>query len=214
MKILIIDDHALFREGLKYVLSELDDNVTVLESAEFSCAIQKIIDNPGLDLVLLDLNLPGKDGFSTLNELTIRYPVLPVVIISASNLRSDIQRTLDAGAMGYIPKESTSNAMLNALRVVLEGGIYLPPNMAQPFDQAQALAPDYSLSSFTSRQRQVLTLLIKGESNKQIAAELNLAEATVKMHVSAIFKILNVTNRTQAALAVDKAGLNSFLTNN
>lgn len=204
MKILIVDDHALFREGLCYVLNELEESISILEASDFQRAKQHVVENPDLDLVLLDLNMPGEDGFTILDTFSKVYSALPVVILSASSQRSDIQRTLDAGAMGYIPKDTTSAVMLNALRMILSGGIYLPPNMAQQFGVSQN---DSNLSILTPRQLQVLEQLVQGNSNKVIASDLKLAEATVKMHVTSIMRSLGVSNRTQAAMAAEKLGL-------
>ena len=205
MEILLVDDHALFREGLRHVLNGLDEQITVLEASDFEQALTYGATRPDLDLVLLDLNIPGKDGFSVLDTFVKRYPALPVVIVSSSNHRSDIQRALDAGAMGYIPKESTSTIMLNALKLILAGGVYVPPNMMQSSHAPQS-ANDHS-HSLTPRQLQVLALLVQGCSNKEIASRMQLAEATVKMHITAILKSLGATNRTQAVLAVEKLGL-------
>ena len=204
MKILIVDDHALFREGLTHVLHGLDEQVDLLEASNCDLAIQYVSENADLDLVLLDLNMPGKDGFAALDTITKNYPATPVVILSASNQRGDMQNALDAGAVGFITKDTTSAVMLNALRLILSGGVYIPTGMAQQ----QVADENISITSdLTPRQLQVLTLLVQGESNKLIATELELAEATVKMHVSSIFKSLGVINRTQAAMVAEKRGL-------
>ena len=204
MKILVVDDHSLFREGLCYVLNELDEQVSILEASGFEQAMQHVAANPDLDLVLLDLNMPGEDGFTALDRFTKTYPAMPVVILSGSIRHSDIKRALDAGAMGYIPKDTTSTVMLNAVRLILSGGIYTPPDMAQQFGLNQG---DDNVPALTPRQSQVLAKLIQGHSNKVIASQMNLAEATVKMHVTSIMKSLGVSNRTQAAMAAERLGL-------
>jgi len=206
MKILIVDDHALFREGLCHVLRQLEEQVTILEAPDYDRALQHVSANPDLDMVLLDLNLPGKDGFAALASMTHQYPALPVVILSASSQRSDIQRALDSAAMGYIPKDTTSAIMLNALQLVLSGGVYVPKNMAQLNDHASFDKPD-TQHGLTPRQLEVLCLLIGGHSNKAIAQQLELAEATIKMHITSILKTLGVSNRTQAAMAAERLGL-------
>ena len=127
MKILIIDDHALFRQGLHYVLDKLEEQVVILEAANFQQAMQQIADNHDLDLVLLDLNMPGKDGSATLPVISKTRPTLPVVMLSASENPGDIQRSLAAGAMGYISKASSNTEMVNALRQILSGETYVPP---------------------------------------------------------------------------------------
>lgn len=201
MKFLVVDDHALFREGICQALNRMENTVSVLEASTCEQAIECVSTNPDLDLVLLDLNLPGKHGFDALDELTTSYPALPVVILSASNLQLDVKRALDKGAVGFIHKDTTSKIMLNALRMVLAGGIYVPPNMVEVEASGEN---SESVKDLSQRQLQVLTLLKKGYSNKLIASDLALAEATVKMHVTAIFKCLGVSNRTQAALESEK----------
>ena len=204
MKILVVDDHTLFREGLCYVLNELEEQVSILEASGFEQAMQHVAANPELDLVLLDLNMPGEDGFTALDTFVNRYPVMPVVILSASKQYSDIKRALDAGAMGYIPKDTTSTVMLSALRLILSGGIYVPSDMAQQFELNQS---DSNMPVLTPRQLQVLAKMVQGHSNKIIASKLDIAEATVKMHVTSIMKSLGVSNRTQAAMVAEKLGL-------
>ncbi len=204
MKILVVDDHTLFREGLCYVLNELEEQISILEASGFEQAMQHVAANPDLDLVLLDLNMPGEDGFTALDTFVNRYPVMPVVILSASKQYSDIKRALDAGAMGYIPKDTTSTVMLSALRLILSGGIYVPSDMAQQFELNQS---DSNMPVLTPRQLQVLAKMVQGHSNKIIASKLDIAEATVKMHVTSIMKSLGVSNRTQAAMAAEKLGL-------
>ena len=206
MKILIVDDHALFRNGLSLVLEALEENTIIFEASNSEQAIQYVSEHPDLDLVLLDLNMPGKDGFITLESFTKKYPALPIVIISASNQRSDIQRVLDDGAMGYIPKETESAVMLSALRLVLSGGVYVPPVLSQANGQ-YLKQQSANGTALTPRQLEVLAMLVHGHSNKAIAYDMNLSEATVKMHVTAIIKNLGVSNRTQAAMTAEKRGL-------
>ena len=189
-----------------HVLGELGESVTLLQASECESALKHATDHPDLDLVLLDLNMPGKDGFAVLDTFANHYPALPVIILSASNLRSHMQRALNAGALGFIPKDTTSAVMLSALRLVLSGGIYLPPAIALTEESTDKKA-QHDAQHFTPRQLETLAYLAQGYSNKEIARYLNLSEATVKMHVTAIFKKLGVNNRTQAVLAVEKSGL-------
>ena len=198
MKILIVDDHALFREGLCYVLSELEKGISVLEAGNYEIAFQILAENPDLDLVLLVLNTPEKDCFSVLETASEKYPAIPIAILSASADRRDMQRVMDAGAMGYIPKDTTGKLLLNVVRMILSGGVYLPPAMAASNDSA--LAGDDS-ASLTERQLQVLAMIERGLSNKLIAVELGITEATIKMHITSIMKKMGVVNRTQAAMA-------------
>lgn len=126
MKVLIVDDHALFRDGLCHVLNALDDKACILQAADYASALQQASTHSDLDLVLLDLNMPGKDGFAALATFVKQYPALPIVMLSGSRLHQDIQRALDTGAVGYIPKFTTSIVMLTALRKILSGGTYVP----------------------------------------------------------------------------------------
>ncbi len=207
MKILIADDHALFREGLRHVLDALGRSLTVLEAADGQQTLRLVAQHPDLDLLLLDLTMPGMHGFAALDVLGKRYPALPVVILSASSQSSDIQRALDEGAMGFIPKCSTGAVMISALQLVLSGCVYIPPEIYVHTVNAHRASRDGNVENkLTPRQREVLALMQRGQPNKLIAAQLSLAEATVKMHVSAILKALAVTNRTQAVVAMEKSG--------
>ena len=207
MKILIADDHALFREGMRHVLDDLAQPLTVLEAADCQHTLQHAMQHPDLDLVLLDLYMPGEDGFTALEFFASRFPATPVVILSASDRRRDMQRALDLGAMGFIPKDTSGPVMLGALNLVLSGGIYIPPSMIRNEHPPTPGDGYKNESGLTPRQLEVLSLLVEGGANKEIAQRLNLAEATVKMHVTAILKSLNVNNRTRAARAVEQAGI-------
>lgn len=202
MKILIADDHSLFREGLQHVLAGLGDGIELLHAADCARALELAAGHPDLDLVLLDINMPGMNGLDALERFCDRFPALPVVILSASTRRSDMQRALDLGAMGFVPKDATGQQMIQALRLVLAGGMVVPPALVRP----DAGAGDWR-AVLTERQREVLALLARGLANKEIARSLDLAEATVKMHVTAIMKLLGVSNRTQAVLAAQRLHL-------
>jgi DNA-binding NarL/FixJ family response regulator len=202
MKILVVDDHALFCEGLCYVLEKLDNNVSILEANNFNDAVTQLNTNIDIDMVLLDLNMPDKDGFSVLDFCREHYPLTSIVVLSASKKRSDMNRALEAGAMGFIPKDTTSNVMLGAIRLIMTGDIYVPQSMAMNVpDEDEKLA-----NSFTPRQLEIIPMMIKGFSNKKIALEMGISEATIKMHFTAIFKRLEVNNRTEAALAARTLG--------
>ena len=221
MKILVVDDHALIRTALRGVLGELDRDVTVLEARDCRSAFDLIDAQPDLDLVLLDLNLPGMHGLAALDDLRARHPALPVVVLSSANDRASVMQALEQGAMGYIPKLSSNEVLISALRLVLSGGIYIPPEIlarleSPPAADRQAAAASERGGSpqrtpadlgLSGRQAQVLRLLLEGKSNKLICRELDLAESTVKNHVSLILKALNVTSRTQAVIAAARMGL-------
>jgi DNA-binding NarL/FixJ family response regulator len=212
VKILVVDDHPLVREGLRHVLIQLCEPLAFLEAANAREALIAASEHSDIDLALLDLNLPDMDGFRALAALREGFPAVPVVVLSAYNDRETVLKAIDAGAMGFIGKSSGSQVMVNALRLVLSGGVYLPPEalthpeaQVTPWDGKTGVsAADLGL---TDRQREVLALLVHGKANKLICRELGLAEGTVKIHVSAILRALNVTNRTQAVLAVARLGL-------
>jgi DNA-binding NarL/FixJ family response regulator len=164
--------------------------------------------------MLLDLALPGIDGLAVLQELRAQHPNVPVVVLSATDAPEVVMRAIDAGAMGFIPKTSSSQLMVQALRLVLAGGVYLPREVLRKDDGTlgDSHTPEAPLRSprdvgLTERQAQVLALMVQGKPNKLICRDLRLAEGTVKIHITAILKALNVANRTQAVVAVSKLRL-------
>ncbi len=208
MKIMVADDHALIREALRHLLIQLDPSVLVQESPDCDGARTYVRDNPDLDLLLLDIKLPGGGGLVLLSELHRDFPTLPIVMLSAMEDSATVRDALARGAVGFIPKSSSNEVMLGALRLVLSGGRYVPLE-ALGADGAAADAPATpgDVLKLTDRQRQVLALMAKGNSNKLICRELGLAEATVKIHVTAILRALKVTSRAQAIVAVNRLGL-------
>jgi len=216
MKILVVDDHPLILEALHHVLTQLEAVVTILDAQTAEAGRRLAAEHPDLDLLLLDLTLPGVNGFDLLGQLREEYPAVPVVVLSASERPQDVIRALDLGAMGYVPKTSSKEVMLQALRLVFSGGIYVPP--AAITHQA-ATAPMPAVRSVTSsamtpldlgltgRQIEVFALILQGLPNKLICRQLNLAEGTVKIHVAAILRALNVHNRTQAVIEASRLGL-------
>jgi DNA-binding NarL/FixJ family response regulator len=216
MKILVVDDHALIREAMRGALKELDGEAVILEASDSGEAMGLIVAHADLELILLDLTLPDRDGFAVLTELRARYPAISVVVMSALQDRDTVIKALDLGALGFIPKSAQRKVMISALQLVLSGGVYIPPQALShaapppsspppaasngPAAGRPALAPcDLGL---TERQVDVLALMMQGKSNKAICRVLDLAEPTVKNHVTAILKALKVTNRTEAVIAV------------
>ena len=228
MKVLLIDDHPLILSALQSVIQGLGDDVTVIGCGQRPAGPPDLKKDADFDLVLLDLQLGDADGFDVLAEFRAAYPALPVVVVSASDRASDVIRAIDLGAMGFVPKRSSNDLLFEALRQVMSGGIYVPPMTlgrepsppsAPPVDAdtvpavmrsvgPAADAGDYqtqpSLSSLglTPRQTEVLALLLQGKPNKLIARELGLSVETIKDHVAAVLRALNVSSRTQAVLAV------------
>ncbi len=210
MKILLCDDHAVFRSGLRLVAESLDADAEVIETQDGEGALEVAAQHPDLDLVLLDLELPGIDGHEGLRRFRERLPSLPVVIVSADDDPMTIRRALDAGASGHIPKGASEREMVSALRLILEGGVYVPPAaLAAPARPAGASGGDGSdrAARLTSRQREVLSLMARGLTNREICGVLSIAEGTVKTHVAAILEALDVTNRTEAAVRARELGL-------
>jgi len=212
MKILIADDHELFRDGLRHVLDDADTDSVVVEAADYTQAFAVAQEESDIDLVLLDLNMPGAvwvDGLRRMKELV--GPLVPVVILSADSNRHSVLQAVNAGASGYIPKTSSSRVMLSAIKLVMSGGVYLPPALLDDrtlMEVGRTPATSYDVDGaafLTPRQREVLTLLGQGKSNKEIARVLHLAEGTVKLHVTAILKALKVNNRTRAVVVAAQA---------
>jgi DNA-binding NarL/FixJ family response regulator len=214
MKILVVDDHVLIREALRGVLKELKDDATIVEAPDSRQAMQRIGESPDLELVLLDLNLPDRSGFDVLAELRERHPSISVIVLSASDERDNVARALDLGALGFIPKSASREVMLSAFKLIFAGGTYVPPEiLARPRPAATppSAASGVTAASFglTERQMDVLALMMQGKSNKAICRVLDLAEPTVKNHVTSILKALKVSNRTEAVIAAGALGLKS-----
>jgi two-component system, NarL family, nitrate/nitrite response regulator NarL len=213
MKILVCDDHALFREGVAHALRELDAGAKLLEAADGAEALRLAQDHADLDLVLLDLDMPGTDGWTGLARLQKACPTLPVVILSASEEPADARRAIDAGAAGFVPKSTRGPVLRAALQLVLSGGVYLPPHLLSG-DGAAATPGGSNLAQrrkraegLTERQLEVLRLMSRGLTNTEIGNVLGVALGTVKAHVTAVFEALDVSNRTEAALVMRDLGI-------
>src|SRR5690349_1494156 len=184
MKILVVDDHVLIRQAMHGVLKKLKRDATVLDASTSAEAIKILSHNPDLDLVLLDLTLPDRDGFSVLAELRQRLPQIAIVVLSAVQDRDNVVKALDLGALGFIPKSAQSDVILNALRLVLGGGIYVPPEILAREEIPLAMPPAGRGASqvtpadlgLTGRQLDVLALIMQGKNNKTICRILDLAE--------------------------------------
>ena len=207
MNILIVDDHPLFRHALIQAVRYRLPQAQIHETAAVNEFYERLEKGPEPDLVLLDLNLPGASGFSALVHVRAQHPSLPIVVVSAHEETSIIQRAIAHGAMGYIPKSAHPSHIGEAIRHVLEGEIWLPPNFPSNMNFDPRAADETALAeriqSLTPQQFRVLMMVAEGLLNKQIAYELDVSEATIKAHVTAIFRKLGVQNRTQAVLAIN-----------
>jgi DNA-binding NarL/FixJ family response regulator len=209
LKFLVVDDHALTRRGLRVALAALADEVVVLEAANVEQARDAIASHADIDLMLLDLGLPGAGGLSLLHQLRREHNLLPVIVVSATDDHDHVIKALNFGALGYVPKSSSVELTLQAIRLVLSGGTYIPQQALAASRNASGhtAADPQRIRGLTQRQRQTLTLMAQGKPNKTIATELNITEATVKSHVTEILRLLKVTNRTQAVILAGEADI-------
>jgi DNA-binding NarL/FixJ family response regulator len=204
-RIIIVDDHPLFRDALGQALSDKFEKLEISEAGSLEGLAETLEDSAEVDLILLDLTMPGVKGFSGLLYLRAQYPEIPVVIVSANEDPSAIRRCIDFGASGFIPKSLPVDTIREAVASVLEGGVWTPPDLdldAAASDETTDLVS--RLATLTPQQVRVLMMLSEGLLNKQIAFKLSVSEATVKAHVSAILQKLGVDSRTQAVIAVNK----------
>lgn len=211
MRALVVDDHPLIQEAVSNVLRRLAPDADIVAAADCERGLALAQQADELDLVLLDLNLPGISGIPALKLWRTTLPGVPVVILSATTDSQTVLAALGAGAAGFIPKSSSNEVMLSALRLVLEGGRYIPAEvLAQPGALRRPVrSVEHSTRTLglSPRQTEVLRLLATGAPNKVICRELGLADRTVKAHVTAVLRALNVSSRTQAALEAVKLGL-------
>jgi len=219
LKVLIADDHVLIRDGLKHRLQQFDHRIEICEGKDGNEVLEIIQQYNDINIILLDLYMPDTDGFQLLITLCDSYPDIPIIVLSSTEERSIMRKVLDIGAAGFIPKSTSHEVTMSAIQLVLSGGVYIPPSMLTDSSQqnelrisesriTQTTNADFDIKNhkisndLTGRQKDVFYLLIKGLQNKEIARSLGLSEHTVKIHVTAILKVLNVTNRIQAVLAV------------
>jgi DNA-binding NarL/FixJ family response regulator len=206
---LIADDHPLFREALQAALNPFFDGMKIIESDSLSSTLKAIKNHPEIDLILLDLNMPGSDNYYGLTSVIDKAANTPIIVVTASDNEESVNIAMHLGARGYIPKTFNSRKMAHAIMTVLDGGKFIPEKY---IDKIGVNAPDLMTSiehvkGLTPKQLRVLRCLKEGKMNKQIAEELFVTEATVKAHISAIFKKFNVSSRTQVVLLVDKIDL-------
>lgn len=219
MRALLVDDHHLFRQGLKFLLADLEQGITFLEADSSAQALAMAGGEP-VDLVLLDLKMPGADGMAALDAIRAAFESSVLVVLSSEDDPRVIRQAIDTGAAGFVPKSSTPQVLVAALRLVLAGGVYLPLDVLRAAsggrgageldeldERAEAALPPARIDGLSERQREVLLKAVQGKANKVIARELNLSEGTIKAHLSAAFRTLGVQNRTEAVFAAAKVGL-------
>ena len=206
---LIADDHPLFREALKGALSAKFDGLEVFESENFETTLQVLSEQEDLDILLLDLHMPGSGDLYGLIRIREDYPSLPIAVVSGSEDINIVSKVMSYGAMGFIPKSSSSDDIAGAINQILDGDVWLPPELkdkvASVTNEDKEIAAQ--VASLTPQQYKVLQYLHEGLLNKQIAYELHISEATIKAHITAIFRKLGVYNRTQAVLIAAKLQL-------
>jgi DNA-binding NarL/FixJ family response regulator len=216
VKVLVVDDHPLVRDAMAGILAGLSSDLEIIEASDCAAGLAVARAHPDLDLVLLDLELPGSRRFDALDRFRREHPTLPVVILSMHRDRHAVRGAIERGAMGFIPKASPKEVIASATRLVLSGGVYLPPEALAEEDGdagtgefAPLAGGSRSLADLglTPRQGQVLALIMQGKSNKEICRDLGLADRTVKMHVTAVLTALRVSSRAKAVVAAGKFGL-------
>ena len=201
-KIIVADDHPLFRQALLAALDVKFNKTQWLEAQTIEQLEEQLSANTDSDLVLLDLNIPGAHGFNTLIHVRNHFPQIPVVMISAHEDNETISKAMEYGAAGFVPKSTPVEDIYSAIIQILSGGIWLPASFDQTSKKADELDIAERVANLTQQQYKILMLFAQGLLNKQIAYDLNVSEATIKAHATAIFRKLNVSNRTQAVIAI------------
>lgn len=204
MHILLVDDHQLFSAGLGFLIRELAPDAEVRVAG----TVAKAIDNPmPFDLILLDLHLPDATGFEGLDRLRAAYEASPIVILSSEENPQRIRDCIHRGAMGFVPKSSSTSELFHAMKLILDGKTYLPPGSVAPAEAGPALPDTTEKLQLSPRQREVLMKVVQGKPNKVIARELGISDQTVKSHVMAVLTILQVNNRTEAVYRAAAFGI-------
>lgn len=212
MRTLLIDDHPVFTASLKFLLSDLDESIEFAEATSCEDALENG-ESGDIDLVLLDFHMPGLHGIDALQAIKERFPSAAIVMLSSEDNPQLIRDSIDNGASGFIPKSSTAQVLIAALRLILAGGIYLPTHALTDVESrtsapvAEDTAAPMEVEGLSNRQLQVLMKVVQGKANKVVAHEMNISEGTVKAHLSAAFRALGVHNRTEAVFVAAKLGL-------
>jgi len=222
MKVLIADDHALIRQGMVHALKENSIAEIILEADDKESVLAELEQHADIDVVLLDLFMPGANDFDLLVQICNNYPGIPIIVVSAAEEPVYMRKSIDLGASGFIPKSSSMGIMLSAIQLVRSGGIYIPADMmqsrsntdrrriSQPAEMNMQAVEENEIivkaaEGLTKRQSQVLSHMAKGQANKEIARELDVSEHTVKIHVTAILRLFNASNRTEVVVKARNA---------
>ena len=219
MRILVADDHELFLKGLEFILSDLNKDIELVFAKSYTDIFNILKQDINFNLVLTDLAMPGANWEEAIAKIHNTMPETPIITLSAVFDKEIVEKTIEMGVSGYIPKTSSNAVILSAVNLILSGGVYIPPELLnhklpeefnefkQVVEQPESKSPEEKVKNLTPRQIDVLRCIAQGMSNKQIAHKLNLTEGTVKLHVTAILKILNVYNRTGAVMEATKLGV-------
>lgn len=207
MKILIADDHALFRDGLAMRLEQIVPNAAILQASGYSQVIKNLQEDTAIDLLILDADMQDMPWFDALKQIRAIAPKTKILVISASEDSRAIRAILATGVKGYIPKRAEIKVFANAVKLVIDGGTYVPPSLLDGTIANNFGSRNSGVKMLTARQSQVLDLIAQGKSNKQIAYDMGVSESTVKLHINALLRSLHVTNRTQAVITAQKIGL-------
>ncbi|MBQ7633721.1 MAG: response regulator transcription factor [Alphaproteobacteria bacterium] len=207
MKILIADDHALFRDGLALRLEEIVPDAVILQASGYSQVFKILNTESQIDVLLLDVEMQDMPWLESLKQIHAMAPKMKIIVVSASEDSRTIRTILATGVKGYIPKRSEVKVFNNALRLIIEGGNYVPPNLLENTPINALSSRNIGIKTLTTRQSQVLDLIAQGKSNKQIAYDMGVSESTVKLHINALLRSLHVSNRTQAVITAQKIGL-------
>jgi DNA-binding NarL/FixJ family response regulator len=213
MKILVVDDHSLITDALSVLFLDLDPAAEVLTTRTAEGGMELLEKNPDLDLVVLDLGMPGVSGTSLLESMVAHSPEMKILVLSGQQDPRNVMRVLQLGAAGFVPKSMASDTLLSAVKFVLSGGVYIPADLLEEVNRVAMIGtPERPREAgttrveLTERQEQVLQLLARGAPIKIICRELGLSEGTVKTHVTAIYRAFNASNRTEALLAARRHG--------
>lgn len=207
MKILIADDHALFRDGLALRLEEIAPEAAILQASSYSQVFKILNTEPDIDVLILDVEMQDMPWLESLKKIHTLAPKMKIIVVSASEDSRTIRTILATGVKGYIPKRSEVKVFNNALKLIIEGGSYVPPNLLENTTINALSGRNIGIKTLTTRQSQVLDLIAQGKSNKQIAYDMGVSESTVKLHINALLRSLHVSNRTQAVITAQKIGL-------